>query len=179
LARDRDDPQSDILYAAPMRTFVSTDRGDSWASRNAGLTIAQYYPGISASPSGSTIMGGAQDLGTHFFTGSSYWNGFLSGDGGYTAINYDNPAIRYAETQWLPSGPNLVRSTVLRVRAVSQDNKDDRHAFTSVRDGSDYIFDALLQDASSLQDHQRGRRVDGFGCDSPWVRIHNISRSQE
>lgn len=121
----------DILYAGTDGgTFVSTDRGDSWVSRNAGLTIAQYYPGISASPSGSTIMGGAQDLGTHFFTGSSYWNGFLSGDGGYTAINYDNPAVRYAETQWLPTGPNLVRfdgaTPTSRVAGIV---KDDRHAF--------------------------------------------------
>ena len=121
----------DILYAGTDGgIFVSTDRGDTWSSRNAGLTIAQYYPGISASPSGSTIMGGAQDLGTHFFTGSSYWNGFLSGDGGYTAINYDNPAVRYAETQWLPTGPNLVRfdgaQGASRVAGIS---KDDRHAF--------------------------------------------------
>lgn len=121
----------DILYAGTDGgVFVSTDRGDSWVSRNAGLTISQYYPGISASPSGSTIMGGAQDLGTHFFTGSSYWNGALSGDGGYTAINYDNPAIRYAETQWLPTGPNLVRfdaiSATVRVTGIG---KDDRHAF--------------------------------------------------
>jgi hypothetical protein len=138
----------DILYAGTDGgVFVSTDRGDSWTSRNAGLTITQYYPGISSSPNGSTIMGGAQDLGSHFFTGSSFWNGFLGGDGGYTAINYDNPVVRYAEAQWQPSGPFLVRvdANTATVR-VSGIGKDDRHAFIPP-----YVMD---RDTSSLQDRQ-------------------------
>jgi hypothetical protein len=107
------DPRSsDILYAGTDGgVFVSTDRGDSWTSRNAGLTITQYYPGISASPNGSRIMGGSQDCGSHAYTGSLVWSGFFGGDGGYTAINYSNPSIAYAETQWTPStGIHIGRS---------------------------------------------------------------------
>ena len=53
--------------------YVSTDRGDTWTSRNAGLTIAQYYPGIGVSPQGTVITGGSQDNGSHIFTGSMFW----------------------------------------------------------------------------------------------------------
>ncbi|MEA2761428.1 MAG: hypothetical protein QOD47_712, partial [Gemmatimonadaceae bacterium] len=82
------DPRnSDIVYAGTDGgVFVSTDNGHNWVSRNAGLTVTQYYPGISVTPNGSQIMGGSQDNGTHVYTGSMFWNGFLSGDGGYTAI---------------------------------------------------------------------------------------------
>ena len=104
------DPRNpDILYAGTDGgVFVSTDGGNSWVGRNAGLTVTQYYPGISAAPNGSKIMGGSQDNGTQIYTGSMYWTGVSSGDGGYTAISYDNPSIVYAETQWLP-GANILR----------------------------------------------------------------------
>jgi len=146
----------DILYAGTDGgVFVSTDRGDSWVSRNAGLTITQYYPGISASPNGSTIMGGAQDLGTHFFTGSSFWNGFLGGDGGYTAINYDNPAVRYAEVQWQPSGPLLVRfdatTASSRVAGIA---KDDRHAFIPP-----YVMDPITSSTLYFGTHRLYKTV--------------------
>jgi hypothetical protein len=107
------DPSNpDILYAGTDGgVFMSTDLGNNWTSRNAGLTVTQYYPGISATPNGSKIMGGAQDNGTHVYTGSMYWNGFSGGDGGYTAINYDNPAVLYSEAQWNPvSGAFILRS---------------------------------------------------------------------
>jgi photosystem II stability/assembly factor-like uncharacterized protein len=106
------DPRNpDIVYAGTDGgVFVSTDNGNNWASRNAGLTVTQYYPGISASPNGSQIMGGSQDNGTHVYTGSMYWNGFLGGDGGYTATNYSNPDIIYAESQWdIATGANIFR----------------------------------------------------------------------
>ena len=100
------DPRNpDILYAGTDGgVFVSTDNGTNWVSRNAGLTVTQYYPGISTTPNGSQVMGGSQDNGTHVFTGSMFWNGFLGGDGGYTAINYSNPNIIYGESQWDPNG---------------------------------------------------------------------------
>jgi len=103
------DPRNpDILYAGTDGgVFVSTDVGDSWVSRNAGLTVTQYYPGISAAPNGSKIMGGTQDNGTLLYTGSLVWNGFSEGDGGFTAINYNNPSIVYTEYPW--DGPNILR----------------------------------------------------------------------
>ncbi len=100
------DPRnSDILYAGTDGgVFISTDNGTNWVSRNAGLTVTQFYPGISSTSNGSQIMGGSQDNGTHLYTGSMFWNGFLGGDGGYTAINYSNPDIVYGESQWDSKG---------------------------------------------------------------------------
>lgn len=105
------DPRNpDILYAGTDGgVFVSTDAGDTWTSRNAGLSITQYYPGISISPDGAKVMGGSQDNGTHTYTGSPLWNGFSGGDGGYTAINYNNPSIVYGEAQWSTSGAYIIR----------------------------------------------------------------------
>lgn len=104
------DPRNpDILYAGTDGgVFISTDVGNSWTSRNAGLTVTQYYPGISATPSGSKIMGGTQDNGTLVYTGSMFWNGFAGGDGGFTAINYDNQSIIYSEFPWT-GGPDILR----------------------------------------------------------------------
>ncbi|MEP6989689.1 MAG: dockerin type I domain-containing protein [bacterium] len=105
------DPRNpDILYAGTDGgVFVSTDAGDSWTSRNEGLAITQYYPGISASPDGATVMAGSQDNGSHTYTGSPQWNGFSGGDGGYTAINYAQPSIVYAEAQWSSGGAYILR----------------------------------------------------------------------
>ncbi|MEP6730646.1 MAG: dockerin type I domain-containing protein [bacterium] len=105
------DPRNpDILYAGTDGgVFVSTDAGDSWTSRNAGLSITQYYPGLAVSLDASKVMGGSQDNGTHVFSGSPVWNGFTGGDGGYTAINYSNPTIIYGEAQWSSGGAYIIR----------------------------------------------------------------------
>ncbi len=126
------DPQNpDIVYAGTDGgIFVSADQGVTWVSRNSGLTITQYYPGISASPNASAIMGGSQDNGTHHYTGSLYWNGFFSGDGGYTAINYANPSVRYGETQWAGGSFTFIRqegaASSSRTLGI---NRNDRAAF--------------------------------------------------
>jgi photosystem II stability/assembly factor-like uncharacterized protein len=96
---DPNDPT--ILWAGTDGgVYLSTDGGDSWSSRSAGLAITQFYPGVSVNPQGTRISGGSQDNGTHVFTGTPFWDAFLGGDGGYTAINYLNPNVHWAETQW-------------------------------------------------------------------------------
>ena len=126
------DPRNpDILYAGTDGgVFVSTDAGDSWSSRNAGLSITQYYPGIAVSPDGAKVMGGSQDNGTHVFSGSPVWNGFTGGDGGYTVINYSNPSIIYGEAQWSSAGAYIIRkdatSSLFRTNGIVA---SDRGAF--------------------------------------------------
>ena len=96
---DPNDPT--ILWAGTDGgVYLSTDGGDSWSSRSAGLAITQFYPGIAVHPQGTRISGGSQDNGTHVFTGTPFWDAFIGGDGGYTAINYANPNIHWGETQW-------------------------------------------------------------------------------
>jgi hypothetical protein len=123
------DPRNpDILYAGTDGgVFVSADAGDTWTSKNAGLTIIQYYPGISVSAQGSYIAGGSQDNGTELFSGSQFWDGFNGGDGGYTAIHPTNPVIQYSESQWsTTTGPFIVRrdATTNRTRNVGIDITD-------------------------------------------------------
>lgn len=152
-----DPANPDILYAGTDGgAFVSTDRGDSWSSRNEGLTIAQYYPGISASPNGAVVLGGSQDNGTHLFTGSTFWNGVFGGDGGYTAINYSNTSVRYFETPWDASGVTLIRfdgstSTNRRNGIVAT----DRHAFIPP-----YLIDPVTPTTLYLGSHRLYKTTD-------------------
>lgn len=100
-----DPNDSSILWAGTDGgVYLSTDGGDSWSARSAGLAITQFYPGISVHPQGTRISGGSQDNGTHVFTGTPFWDGFIGGDGGYTAINYQNPNVHWGETQWGAGG---------------------------------------------------------------------------
>ena len=153
------DPRNpDIVYAGTDGgVFVSTDDGNSWSSRNAGLAVTQFYPGISAAPNGSQIMGGSQDNGTHLYTGSTYWNGYLGGDGGYTAINYDDPSIVYGESQWDPSdGAFIVRSTAtssaLRTTGIQA---GDRAAFIPP-----YVMDPVTSTTLYFGSHRLYKTTD-------------------
>jgi photosystem II stability/assembly factor-like uncharacterized protein len=94
--------------------FSSPDGGDTWISRNAGLVISMYYPGISQHPSdANVILGGLQDNGTLLANGTSYYNGLApGGDGGYTAINYLTPTSIWTTCQW-SNGPCIRRRTLV------------------------------------------------------------------
>jgi hypothetical protein len=72
-----------------------------WTNLANGLGITQFYGGA-ASPDGSVVIGGTQDNSTVVYTpsgGSSGWTQPHTGDGGYCAVDYDNPQIMYWETQ--------------------------------------------------------------------------------
>ncbi len=113
---DRFNP--DIMWAGTDGgVFVSRDAGNTWVARNAGLAIAQYYPGISIHPQATRVMGGSQDNGTHLYTGSLFWDGFSGGDGGYTAINYKDPTILWGESQWSTNGAGIVRKDATSFRS--------------------------------------------------------------
>ena len=100
LAFDPADP-STIFDGSDGGIHKSTDRGESWVSLNSNLAITQFYPGISVSPSTvPDMLGGTQDNGTVEYTGDPVWARVLSGDGGFTAINYQTPTTAFAEPQW-------------------------------------------------------------------------------
>ncbi|MCI0437157.1 MAG: hypothetical protein L0271_26505 [Gemmatimonadetes bacterium] len=81
--------------------FRTRNRGVSWTSLNTNLAITQFYSGVSLHPAeGGYALGGTQDNGTLEFRGSPAWDLVLGADGGFTAIDYVDPTISYAETQW-------------------------------------------------------------------------------
>ena len=85
--------------------FVSPDGGDTWLSRNTGLVISMYYPGTSQHPTDPlVVLGGLQDNGSILANGTPYYNAVMSGDGGYSAINYSSPGTIYTTCQWGGSG---------------------------------------------------------------------------
>jgi photosystem II stability/assembly factor-like uncharacterized protein len=101
------DPRNALqLYAGTDGgVFSSSDGGSSWVSRNSGLAISMYYPGISQHPSdASVILGGLQDNGTLISNGTSLFNSVSGGDGGYSAINYLSPTTTWTTCQWSGTG---------------------------------------------------------------------------
>lgn len=75
--------------------------GFSWESLNNDLALTQFYPGLSLQPgAGIGILGGTQDNGTLEYNGSPSWDFVLGADGGYTATDWLNAGVAYAETQW-------------------------------------------------------------------------------
>ncbi len=103
LTFDPQDPGK-IYLTSDGGVFKSTDAAVTWSTLNNGLSLTQFYPGISLHPTDPlTVLGGTQDNGTLQTTGSTTWTAVLGGDGGWTAIDHENPAIRYGETQWSSS----------------------------------------------------------------------------
>jgi photosystem II stability/assembly factor-like uncharacterized protein len=95
--------QHALVYDAAGNLFVGNDGGvwertadGTWKDLNTNLSITQIYPGMSTDKSGSVVMAGTQDNGTDFTEGAEWHNAF-GGDGGYTAIDSENPNIRYCE----------------------------------------------------------------------------------
>ncbi len=81
----------------------------TWTSLNRGYGVTQFYHGI-AFPDGASYLGGAQDNGTIFgrdADGTDGWRSVFGGDGGYTAVNPEQPSTFYVEYQWA----NLRRTT--------------------------------------------------------------------
>ena len=83
--------------------FRSLNGGLNWQGLNTNLAVAQFYRGISLHPSDPVItLGGTQDQGTLRPSGGTLaWDKIMGGDGGYTAIDAENPDVWYAETQWI------------------------------------------------------------------------------
>lgn len=94
--------QQDLVYANPNvdgriqylasdgGVYLTTDARQTWRTRNNGLVSGQFYTVCSARLTdleNLVVMGGTQDNGTAYFTGSPNWERVLGGDGGDCAIN--------------------------------------------------------------------------------------------
>jgi len=111
LAFDPQDP--DVVFAGnDGGIYRSPNAGSSWSTLNTDLALTQFYGGISIHPTIETIaMGGTQDNGTVQYDGAPGWLAVIGGDGGFTAIDFNDPNIRYGETQWSSTFGGPRRST--------------------------------------------------------------------
>ncbi len=74
-----------------------------WTNLNHNYGVTQFYHGAPF-PDGRSYFGGTQDNGTLISSdaaGQEGWNRILGGDGGYVAVDPNNPQILYAEAQQL------------------------------------------------------------------------------
>lgn len=73
--------------------FKSVDNGTNWTGLNTTLSITQFYPGISVSPtSATTFLAGAQDNGTTEGGTALGWSSQIGGDGAQTAYDFKTGA---------------------------------------------------------------------------------------
>jgi photosystem II stability/assembly factor-like uncharacterized protein len=86
--------------------YKSTDGGATYFGINNGLAVTQFYSGA-AHPSAELYYGGTQDNGTLRSGVLPSWTESLSGDGGATAVDFNNPSTVYTEYVYL----NFQRST--------------------------------------------------------------------
>jgi hypothetical protein len=71
--------------------FRSPDRGKTWVSCNNGLVITEYEYIAGNVGQSRWAIGGTQDNGTDRWTGSSSFDHVADGDGGFVAVNHDDP----------------------------------------------------------------------------------------
>ena len=69
----------------------------SWSDLNSTLSTVLFYPGMSIHPTNSELaFAGAQDNGTERYRAGTGWDEVACGDGGWTAIDPQNPDNVYA-----------------------------------------------------------------------------------
>lgn len=96
-----DPANSQIIYAGnDGGVYKSTNGGSSFVKSNEGLAITQFYSGA-AHPTAEAYYGGTQDNGTERTSAPPDWVEVLEGDGGATAVDFDNPTTVYTEYIYL------------------------------------------------------------------------------
>jgi len=81
----------------------STNNGMvQWRALNNNYGVTQFYHGVPF-PDGRSYFGGTQDTGTVLGTdqqGTDGWSEILGGDGGYVAVDQQNPNVLYASNPY-------------------------------------------------------------------------------
>jgi photosystem II stability/assembly factor-like uncharacterized protein len=83
--------------------FRTTDNGSTWSNKNVGLGTAQFYPGASLHPTDrDQALGGTQDNGTLYHSGTTDWTEVFGGDGSFSALDFTDPEnTAYVSYQYL------------------------------------------------------------------------------
>ena len=94
---------SDVWIGQDAGVFTTAQDGTGWTNRNLGLTLEQFYPGASLHPTDATwAIGGTQDIGNPFYSGSQAWHMLSGGDGAFSAFDLTDPYnVLYISTQKL------------------------------------------------------------------------------
>jgi photosystem II stability/assembly factor-like uncharacterized protein len=79
--------------------WYSSNKGDTWLNRNAGLTLTQFYRMTSDPNNANHLAGGTQDNGTQRTTGALNWVAAFGGDGGEVCFHPQNTNLVLGETQ--------------------------------------------------------------------------------
>jgi hypothetical protein len=102
--------RTDDALAAPAtgdRAMCSAENSSlQFVPLNNSYGVTQFYHGA-VSPDGNTFIAGAQDNGTlmgSIADGPNRWKAIMGGDGGYVAIDPNDPDFIYAEYQWAGLG---------------------------------------------------------------------------
>ena len=85
-----------LLVTTDGGLFYSTNRGTNFSDKNTGIRLKQFY-GVAIHPTlPNYFLAGAQDNGTHQFNGPGLTSSIevLGGDGGYTAIDQNEPQFQ-------------------------------------------------------------------------------------
>ncbi|MBE0643710.1 MAG: hypothetical protein IH600_06485 [Bacteroidetes bacterium] len=96
----------EILSASDGGLFRSVDGGASFAEMTTGMVTVQFHSGT-PHPRTDLVIGGTIDNGTLTAFDGERWTEVAGGDGGYTAIDPDDPRYMYTELYYL----HFMRST--------------------------------------------------------------------
>jgi photosystem II stability/assembly factor-like uncharacterized protein len=89
-----------IVVGCDGGVFRSTNGGGTFLDANTGLVTTQYHSGT-PHPLTDVVLGGTIDNGNLRVTAGTSWLDVTGGDGGYTAIDYNDPRVMYAELYYL------------------------------------------------------------------------------
>ncbi|MGG9961783.1 hypothetical protein [Ferruginibacter sp. SUN106] len=86
-----------LMFGCDGGAFFSSDKGVSMSDRNKGLRIKQFFSCAIHPSTTNYFLAGAQDNGVHQFSnaGLSSTVEVTGGDGGYTAIDQDQPQYQF------------------------------------------------------------------------------------
>jgi photosystem II stability/assembly factor-like uncharacterized protein len=129
-------PAGTFYFTNDGGVYRTRDGGLSFENLNATLTLAQFN-GITLHPTlANFAMGGTQDNGNLFYSGTAAWSDRTSGDGGIGVIRFDNPdhilaSHYYARLAFSPDGgENFLGATPCNVLMdCSKDAPIDDMAF--------------------------------------------------
>ncbi len=85
-----------IYFGTDGGVFRTTNTGTTFTELNNGFATIQFYSGA-VHPTSEIYYGGTQDNGTLKSGTIPNWNVVFGGDGGATAVDYNNPNIVYTE----------------------------------------------------------------------------------